>query len=115
MGATGSVGIDQDQNQEFRYYGTKGQVRQDMIHGRADAFFNDGTSEVIPDLDGDDIYPLERPARVLADLTIGEGVNLAPGRVAAHTVALVGGRIPVCGDGHGSANRPARWRKESRW
>ena len=89
MGATGSVGIDQDQNQEFRYYGTKGQVRQDMIHGRADAFFNDGTSEVVPDLAEDEIYPLGRPARVLADLTVGQGMNLAPGRVAAHTVALL--------------------------
>ena len=89
MGASGSIAINQDQNQEFRYYGSKGQIRQDLIHGRADAFFNDGTSEVIPDLAEDDIYPLQQPARTLADLTMGVGENLAPGRVAAHTVSLL--------------------------
>jgi predicted dehydrogenase len=89
MGATGSVGMNQDQNQEFRYYGTKGQLRQDMIHGKADAIFNDGTSEVLPDLAEDDIYPADLTARTLADLTLGQGENLAPGRVAARTVELL--------------------------
>jgi predicted dehydrogenase len=89
MGAAGSLRPGQDQNQEFRYYGTKGQLRQDIIHGRADVYYNDGTSEVLPDLAEDDIYPAHLPSRTLADLVLGEGENLAPGRVAAHTVELL--------------------------
>ena len=89
MAATGSVGMNQDQNQEFRYYGTQGQVRQDLIHGRADAMFNDGKSEVEEGLEEDQIYPANLPARVLADLTIGVGENLAPGAIAARTVEFL--------------------------
>ena len=89
MAATGSVGMNQDQNQEFRYYGTEGQVRQDLIHGRADAMFNDGKSEVVEGLEEDQIYPANLPARVLADLTIGVGENLAPGAIAARTVEFL--------------------------
>ena len=89
MGATGSLAVDQDMNEEFRYYGTNGQIRQDIIHGKADALYNDGTSEVLPDLSEDDIYPMHLPSRTLADLTQGEGENLAPGRVAARTVELL--------------------------
>lgn len=89
MGATGSVGMGQDQNQEYRYYGTKGQLRQDIIHGRADVIYNDGTSEVFPDLAEDEIYPQHLPSRTLADLVLGEGENLAPGRVAVHTVEFL--------------------------
>jgi predicted dehydrogenase len=89
MGASGSLRPEQDENQEFRYYGTKGQIRQDMIHGRADVYYNDGTAEVFPDLADDEIYPAHLPSRTLADLVLGEGENLAPGRMAAHTVELL--------------------------
>ena len=89
MGATGSVGLRQDQNQKFRYYGTKGQLRQDIMHGKADVIYNDGRSEVFPDLAEDEIYPQHLPSRTLADLVLGEGENLAPGRVAVHTVELL--------------------------
>ena len=89
MGATGSVRPQQDQNQELRYYGTKGQLRQDMIHGKADSYYNDGTSEVLPDLGEDDIYPAHLPSRTLADLVLGRGENLAPGVTAARTVELL--------------------------
>ena len=89
MGAAGSLRPGQDQNQEFRYYGTKGQLRQDIIHGTADVHYNDGTSEVFPDLAENDIYPAHLPSCTLADLVLGDGENLAPGRVAAHTVELL--------------------------
>ena len=89
MGAAGSLRPGQDQNQEFRYYGTRGQLRQDIIHGRADVYYNDGRSEVLPDMAEDDIYPAHLPSRTLADLVLGEGENLAPGRVSAHTVELL--------------------------
>jgi predicted dehydrogenase len=89
MGAAGSLRPGQDQNQEFRYYGSEGQLRQDLIHGIADVYYNDGTSEVLPPLAEDDIYPKHLPARTLADLVLGEGENLAPGAVAARAVELL--------------------------
>ena len=89
MGASGSVRVEQDQNQEFRYYGTKGQIRQDMVHGRGDVYYNDGTAEVFPDLADDEISPAHLPSRTLADLVLGDGENLAPGSLAAHAVELL--------------------------
>ena len=89
MGASGSVRPGQPQNQEYRYYGTEGQVRQDIIHGKTDIHYNDGRSEELPDLEGDDLYPMHLPSRTLADLTQGRGENLAPGSVAARTVELL--------------------------
>ena len=89
MGATGSLRPGQDENQEIRYYGSEGQLRQDLIHGTADVYYNDGSSEVLPPLAEEDIYPKHLPSRTLADLVLGEGQNLAPGSVAAHTVELL--------------------------
>ena len=89
MAATGSVGFGQDENQEFRYYGIEGQVRQDMIHGKADVFYNDGSVEIIPDLVDDELYPAKLPARTLVDLIMGIGENPAPGRSAARAVEFL--------------------------
>ena len=89
MAGTGNVGRDQDENQEFRYYGTDGQIRQDMIHGKAEIFYNDGISESLPDLIGDEIYPANIPSRTLVDLIMGIGDNPAPGRSAARTVEFL--------------------------
>ena len=89
MGATGSLRPDQPQNQEFRYYGTEGQLRQDIINGKADVYYNDGRSEVLPDLAEQEIYLAHLPSRTLADLVLGEGENPAPGVTAAHTVELL--------------------------
>jgi predicted dehydrogenase len=89
MGATGSLRPGQDENQEIRYYGSEGEIRQDLIHGKADVYYNDGASEVLPPLAGEDIYPKHLPSRTLADLVLGKGENLAPGSVAAHTVELL--------------------------
>ena len=97
MGAAGSLRPGQDQ--EFRYYGTNEQIRQDIIHGKADVYYNDGTSKVFPDLTEDDIYPAHLPSRTLADLVLGEGVNLAPGRVAEHTVELLQAAYRSAGTG----------------
>ena len=89
IGGTGSLRSGQDQNQEFVYYGSEGQLRQDMIHGTADVYYNDGRSEVLPPLAEEDIYPRHLPSRTLADLVLGEGENLSPGTIAAHTVELL--------------------------
>ena len=89
MGATGSVMPEQPQNQEFVYYGSEGFLRQDMVNGKLDYHLNDGTSIAEPDMRDDEIYPAHLPSRRLADLVLGEGENLAPGRVGAYTVEFL--------------------------
>ena len=89
MGATGSVMPDQPQNQEFIYYGSEGFLRQDIINGKLDYHLNDGTSIDVPDMAGGEIYPTHLPSWRLADLVLGEGENLAPGRVGAYTVEFL--------------------------
>ena len=89
MAASGSVHVGQPQNQEFRYYGSEGQVRQDIIHGEADVHYNDGSSEVFETLADEEIYRMDLPSRTLADLVLGDGENLAPGRVAARCVEFL--------------------------
>ena len=89
MGSTGGLRPDQPANQEFRYYGTNGFLRQDIVNGKMDFHFNDGTSKVLPDLAADDIYPAHAPSRTLADLVLGEGENLASGERGAVTTELL--------------------------
>ena len=89
MGATGSVMPEQPQNQEFIYYGSEGFLRQDIINGKLDYHLNDGTSIEIPDMSDDEIYPAHLPSRRLADLVLGEGDNLAPGKIGAYTVEFL--------------------------
>ena len=89
MGASGSVHIGQPENQEFRYYGTEGQIRQDVIHGRSDVHYNNGDAECFKNLAKEDIYRVDLPARVLVDLILGEGENLASGAAAARCVEFL--------------------------
>ncbi len=89
MGSTGSVRPHQPSQQEFRYYGTKGILLQEIVHGQLIAYLNDGTCESAPDLRDDEIYPAHAPARCLVDLILGEGENLAPGEIGAVTVEFL--------------------------
>ena len=89
MAGTGNVGSGQDENQEFRYYGTEGQIRQDMIHGKAEIFYKDGRVESLSELRDDEIYPEHIPSRTLVDLLLGMGDNPAPGRSAARVVEFL--------------------------
>ena len=89
MGATGSVMPEQPQNQEFIYYGSEGFLRQDIIHGKLDYHLNDGTSVEVPDTKEDEIYPQHLTSRRLADLVLGEGENLAPGKIGAYCVEFL--------------------------
>jgi predicted dehydrogenase len=89
MAGTGNVGSGQDENQEFRYYGTEGQIRQDMIHGKAEIFYKDGRVERLSELTNNEIYPEHIPSRTLVDLLLGMGDNPAPGRSAARVVEFL--------------------------
>ena len=89
MGATGSLRPGQPQDQGHIYYGSKGFLRQEMANGRLSAHYNDGTSEELPDLAAEEIYPAHAPSRSLVDQILGEGENLAPGRLGAYTVEFL--------------------------
>lgn len=89
MAATGSLAPGQPQQQEFRYYGTEGFILQDLLDGTVSIHRNDGSSDEIEPLSGDEVYPAHLPSRRFADLIAGRGENLAPGRDAAHVVEFL--------------------------
>ena len=106
MGATGSVGINQDQNQEFRYYGTKGQLRQDMIPRQGRRL----PSTTAP-RKSSQTWPRTRytlsdvPRGSWADLTGRTGHEPRAGEGRRTHGRTAGGRIPVGGIGHGCKGR----------
>ena len=89
MGSTGGARPGQSLDQGFVYAGTKGFLRQDIIHGRLDAEYYDGTSEKFPDLTEGELYPAHATSRGLVDLILGEGENLAPGEAGARVVEFL--------------------------
>ena len=89
MGSTGAVRPEQPSDQGFVYFGTKGFIRQDIMNGRLDAYFHDGTSEAFRDLAEEEVYPAYAPSRGLVDLILGEGENRAPGAQGARVVEFL--------------------------
>lgn len=89
MAATGSLAPNQPQQLEFRYYGSEGFVLQDLSGGTVHAYFNDGKSEEIKPLDGDEVFPRHLPSHTFVDLITGQGVNWAPAEPAARTVEFL--------------------------
>ena len=89
MSSTGGVRPGQPSDQYLVYSGTKGLVRQDMINGRLDAHFHDGTSQVFDDLTEDELYPAHATSRALVDLILGDGENRAPGEQGARVVEFL--------------------------
>lgn len=84
----GSLLPGQPQQQELRYYGTRGFVLQELLGGTLQAYFNDGTQEEIH-LSEEEVYPAHTPARNLADVITGRAENLAPPEPAACTVEFL--------------------------
>lgn len=64
-GSTGQLLPGQEQQQEIRYYGTKGYVLQELIHGELAIFYNDGREERPEPLSAGEIYPAEAPSAAL--------------------------------------------------
>ena len=89
MASTGGARPGQSLDQGFVYGGTKGFVRQDIIHGHLDVEYHDGTSEQFLDLTGDELYPAHATSRGLVDLIVGEGENCAPGEEGARVVEFL--------------------------
>jgi predicted dehydrogenase len=89
LSSTGNLRPGDPQQQEFRYYGTKGFALHDLVAGTLEIRYADGGVERINgDLVGDP-YPAREPARAFADLILGLGRNLAPGEAGARTVELI--------------------------
>jgi len=89
MGSTGSVQAGQPQQQEFRYYGTKGYILQELIQGKLTCHGNDGSVESLPDLAGDEIYPAGAVSAAFVNLIRGVGDNLSDARTAVATVEFL--------------------------
>ena len=89
MASTGGARPGQSLDQGFVYAGTKGLLRQEIIKGRLDVQYHDGTSEELPDLTEDELYPTHAPSRGLVDLILGEGENRAPGETGARVVEFL--------------------------
>jgi predicted dehydrogenase len=89
MGSTGSLRPGQPQQQELRYYGTKGYILQEMIHGKVTFCGNDGSVETAPDLAADELYPAGAVSAGFVNVIRGVGENLADAQTAVATVAFL--------------------------
>jgi hypothetical protein len=89
MGSTGSLRAGQPQQQEIRYYGTKGYMLQELIHGKLCLCGNDGTIESPPDLSRDEIYPAGAVSAGWINVIRGVGDNCGDAETAAATVEFI--------------------------
>jgi predicted dehydrogenase len=89
MGFTGSLWPGQPQQQEIRYYGTRGYVLQELIHGKLTLCRNDGSIESIPDLSRDEIYPAGAVSAAWIDVILGLCENSADAETAVATVEFI--------------------------
>lgn len=69
-GSTGQLQAGQSQQQEIRYYGTKGYILQELIHGNLTVVLNDGATDVLTDAAPDEIYPAHAPALSFVDVCL---------------------------------------------
>ncbi len=70
-GSTGQLLPKQSQQQEIRYYGTRGYLLQELIHGTVEVVYNDGTTETLEPLTADEIYPAMSPVASLVEIAAG--------------------------------------------
>jgi predicted dehydrogenase len=89
MASTGSLRPGQPQQQELRYYGTRGYLLQELIQGKLTLCLNDGTAETIPDLTPAEIYPGDAVTAGWIDVIRGTGDNLSDAHTAVRTVEFM--------------------------
>lgn len=90
MASTGSLQIGQPEQQELRYYGSGGFIKQEIWAGTLEIRRNDGSVETPPDLDADERYPEWVTGHHLVDLIRGTACeNLAPPRAGAAVVEFL--------------------------
>jgi predicted dehydrogenase len=89
MGSTGSLRPGQPQQQEIRYYGTKGYILQELMQGKLSYCGNDGSIEALDDLAQADVYPAGAVSAGLVDLIRGINDNPADAATAVATVEFI--------------------------
>jgi predicted dehydrogenase len=94
IASTGALRPGQVEQQELRYYGTKGTLLQDMASDRVEFHPSDAPARVVVpgnpgSAESDGIYPLGAPVTCLIELILGRGENLAPAAPAIATVEFL--------------------------
>ena len=89
IGSHGGATPEQTLDQTLIYYGSKGFIRQDIIHGKLSMHLKNGVVKDFPDLKSDEVYKSFLPARSFVDLIAGEGENKCPGWVGARAIEFL--------------------------
>jgi predicted dehydrogenase len=89
IGSTGNLRPGEPQQQEVRYYGSRGFALQDLVHATVEIYYADGRVEKVTEAEVGDPYPASATARGLADLIAGRGPNLATGELGARAAEFL--------------------------
>jgi predicted dehydrogenase len=89
VGSTGNLRPGEPQQQEIRYYGSRGYALQDLVLATIEIHYADGQMEKIAVEEAGDPYPAFSTARGLADSIEGRGPNVAPGDAGAMAVEFL--------------------------
>lgn len=89
VGSTGNLRPGDPQQQEIRYYGTKGYALQDLVTARAEIRYEDGEVETLTIGEAEEPYPAYLPARELANAIRGVGKDVASGESGARSVEFL--------------------------
>ena len=86
VGSTGNLRPGEPQQEEVRYYASKGYALQDLVSAAVEIHYADGRVESIST---EEPYPAHATARGLADLIAGRAPNFAPGEFGARAVEFL--------------------------
>lgn len=89
VGSTGNLRPGEPQQQEIRYYGSRGYALQDLVLATIEIHYADGRVEKIAVKEAENPYPASLTARGLADSIAGRGLNVAPGEAGARAVEFL--------------------------
>ena len=89
VGSTGNLRPGDPQQQEIRYYGTKGYALQDLVSAGAEIRYEDGEVETLTIGEAEEPYPAYSPVRNLANAIRGVGKEVASGEAGARSVEFL--------------------------
>ena len=93
LGSTGTIPTAHSDNQqlEFRIYGTEGFALLDVMSSECRLHFNDGRIETFEPTPPEERYPSEKTSRHLVDVLLGRAENQSSGEVGTRAVELIDG------------------------
>jgi predicted dehydrogenase len=93
LASSGGIPASQSQNQqlEYRIYGSDGYALLDPMAGSCTIYYNDGSTEALPTVPPDGRYPQQATSRHLVDLILaGDALpNASPGWIGVRVVELL--------------------------